>query len=86
MERIECPECATSYTLERLGLKMPTEAGKNLQVTVVCMVCKKQFDSRLESVLEGRVVDAPGWVARNILRRKPTVEMRTALKVQTTLR
>lgn len=83
--RVECPACATSYTLERLGLVAP-DLGKVQKITVICMVCKTHFDARLETVAEDVTVETPGWMARTLLRRKPVVESRSALNIQTAVR
>lgn len=68
--RIQCPECATSYTGERLGIVLrPTDS---MSVTVACMVCKRSFDTFIEPNFTTSEV---GWFARTILRRQPVVSL-----------
>ena len=42
--KIECPECKTEYTPERLGIPALVSPGQ-VSVDVKCMVCKKAFHS-----------------------------------------
>ena len=52
--RIECPNCGTSYTMERLGWTLPEDPTKILNLTVVCMVCQKHFDATIETAIVGQ--------------------------------
>lgn len=45
MTRIECPTCATSYTLDRLGLQ-----ERNQHFTVACPICRVAFDGQITLV------------------------------------
>jgi phage FluMu protein Com len=65
--RIECPTCKTSYTAERLGLKL--EPKQTAHVDVGCVLCKQAFSV---TVIPREVTTVPGWWARVVLRRAPT--------------
>lgn len=43
MTRVECPHCATSYTIDRLGLAMYVD--RPVRLTVRCVVCGQDFDA-----------------------------------------
>ena len=40
IQRAECPECQTSYTLQRLGAR----AGVGREYFVTCATCKTEFE------------------------------------------
>lgn len=68
--RIECPTCKTSYTEERCGVP-PLKDNQSAKITVVCLVCKSEFDT---SITPKIVVVQPGWWQRVVLRRPPTTK------------
>jgi hypothetical protein len=70
MLRIECPECQTSYTAERLGVKLGPQHTAKLDVA--CILCKLPFKVTVGPKV---VVDVPSWSARTFLRRKPVTRL-----------
>lgn len=85
MVRLTCPKCETRYTAERCGVTLP-EPGRTKRATVVCITCKTQFDTLFEYVNEERITSAPGWWARNVMRRKPVVETSPVLRQTASVR
>src|SRR5512146_2996641 len=77
--RIECPECHTSYTHERLGLALQPETAAI--VTVGCVLCRCEFDVALQPT-KPTIVTTPGaplgWFQRVVLRRVP-VDVQTVV-------
>lgn len=71
--RVECPHCATSYTLDRLGLAGANDA-RPITANVACPICKKTFALSVKPTVEQHIVSEPGWFARNVMRRKPVTE------------
>ncbi len=45
VQRAECPECETQYTLKRLG----AEAVIGLRYSVTCATCQTSFDVTFKS-------------------------------------
>ena len=79
MDRIECPNCKTSYTVERLGLDWMMADTRPFVATVACMVCKVTFDAyRTTEMIPG----ARTW--RTLWQRKDTtqVTLRTEARSQ----
>ena len=69
--KIECPHCETTYAPERCGIR-PLQEGETASITVLCMVCKQSFDTK---VFPKQVVVQPGWFQRVVMRRKPTTRI-----------
>ena len=67
--RFECPTCKTSYSAERCGIR-PLLPEESAIVTIKCMVCGAEFDAEVRPNI---VASTPGWWARTLLRRKPSV-------------
>lgn len=58
MIRIQCPECATSYTAERCGLS--PRATESVSASVKCSICATVF----QVVLVPAVTPAQPWYRR----------------------
>lgn len=78
--RIQCPNCATSYTADRCGIPRPDKAQQTI-ATVVCMVCRTQFDTVFTPVVDAVENYSPNWFARNIMRRKATFDLVESVSV-----
>lgn len=68
--RIECPNCKTSYTAERLGITLGPQ--QSAQLDVACVLCKAPFHVEINPKV---VATTPGWWARTVLRRKPELTL-----------
>jgi hypothetical protein len=72
---IQCPNCSTAYTADRCGVNIPE--NKNAIVTVVCVLCKGEFDVIVtwfpeQEAKPGSPAVVPGWWSRVVMR-KPIV-------------
>ena len=79
--RIECPQCATSYTPQRCGMRDLAE-DESAVITVKCLVCGWSFDT---SVRPKFIVVTPGWFQRVVMRKKP-VEQRDGVVAESVTR
>ena len=61
--RLRCPECETEYASDRLGLPeiLDTQVA---HVTVICVVCKKDFDATITPQPGVK----PSWFQRVVMR------------------
>lgn len=79
--RAECPECATSYALARLGLK---HVQIGVTSTVVCATCKQSFTFVAQSETIMDTEPAPIWRLWN--RQPDVIATRTVYSTASTLR
>ena len=79
--RAECPECATSYVLARLGLKT-VHVGQS--TTVICATCKQPFVFSVQSETVDQTTPAPIWRVWN--RQPDVIATRTIYSTHSTLR
>lgn len=67
--KLECPQCETSYTTERCGVKVQPEHVT--RATVVCLICGTSYDAKIEFVpARTEILNEPGWFAKYVLRRQ----------------
>ena len=70
IERIECPNCRTSYHVDRIGINN-LRADQRADITISCPICHTQFDAIMAPKLK---TEQLGWFSRVVLRRVPTTE------------